>query len=503
MKNKNYASSISADNRINSFTEFKEFFNLNEYYMKIAHNNNELTIIIYNIDLLNNHRYEMKKGLESILNIQKHFKSNNHISDIYKQIISFINEGKYKIKSNSNNDTITLTLNKVIDFNLVCHKDNSNNEYLQVLSSQIKNLKNKNNICNKTILKLQEENASIKKELSELKNMILNMKQQSNHNHNQMYNYTHTKYTFDAYHRKTKSNINNKSYTNLPKNRSFNDLQVKKNEKIEDNISINEFNKKCGSSIKDENIEELNLINFKLGNDVLDYLSKLKLSQLQLLYLSYNNISDISNLKNINFEKLTLLILSYNKIIDISVLDKVKFDNLQILGLSSNKITDISILEKAKFSKLQNLYLDSNQITNIDVFGKVKFPLLQELNLSSNKINNINVFSKVNFNLLNELYLTNNNITDINVLQKVKFDQLQKLELGGNKIADINVLEKVKFPKLKKLSLNMNNISEINVLKIIDFKEMNELNLNDNIIDKKKNEMTINELEKKIKNFFV
>ena len=87
--------------------------------------------------------------------------------------------------------------------------------------------------------------------------------------------------------------------------------------------------------------------------------------------------------------------------------------------------------------------------------------------------------------------------------QKVKFDQLQKLELGGNKIADINVLEKVNFPKLKKLSLNMNNISEINVLKRIDFKEMNELNLNDNTIDKKKNEMTINELEKKIKNFFV
>ena len=32
---------------------------------------------------------------------------------------------------------------------------------------------------------------------------------------------------------------------------------------------------------------------------------------------------------------------------------------------------------------------------------------------------------------------------------------------------------------------------------------MNKLNLNDNLIDKKKNELTINELKQKNKNFFV
>ena len=80
---------------------------------------------------------------------------------------------------------------------------------------------------------------------------------------------------------------------------------------------------------------------------------------------------------------------------------------------------------------------------------------------------------------------------------------MQKLELGGNKIVDISVLEKVKFPKLKKLFLYLNNINDINILKRIDFKEMNELNLNDNLIDKKKNESTINELKQKIKNFFI
>ena len=488
MKSKNYGSSISIDSKINTFIEFKEYNNLNDYYLKVGYNNSELIIILYNIELLNGHRYETKKGLESILNFQKFFKSNNHISEIYKQVITFLNEGKYKIKHNPN-DSITLTLNKNIDFTLICHKDN--NEYLQILSNQIKNLKYKNNTCNKTITKLQEENASIKKEISELKHLISNIQ----------YNLRNSQENIHS-NKKMKSN---KSYTTLPKNRSFNNLQVvEKNEEeqFEDNISINEFNNRCGTNI-DENIQELNLINFKLGNDIIGYLSKLKLSQLQLLYLSYNNISDISNLKNFLFEQLKLLILSYNKITDISVLEKVKFHKLQILGLSSNKITDINILEKSKFGQLQNLYLDGNQITNIDVFGKVKFPLLQELNLSSNKINNINVFSKVNFNHLQELYLTNNNINDINVFEKVKFEQLQKLECGGNKITDINVLAKVKFPKLKKLVLNMNSINDISVLKQIHFKEMNELNLNDNLIDKKKNANTINELEKTIKNFIV
>lgn len=492
MKNKNYGSNIIENKQIN-YIDSKEYSNLNEYYLKVGYNNiNELIIIIYNNELLNGNRYELKRGLESIISFHKNFKSSCSISDIYKQIICFINEGKYKIKLN-HNDTITLTFNKIIEFNLIRHKEE--NEYLHVLSSQIRNLKNKNNICNKTILKLQEENASIKNELNELKNMILSI--QNNTNNRKSPENIHNS------HIKNKKLNLNKSFSNLLKNRNFNLEVVGQNSQENDFMSINEFNKKCGANIKDENIPELNLINFKLGNDILNYLSKIKLTQLKLLYLSYNNISDIKNLKYILLNHITLLILSYNKIVDISVLENVKFDELQILGLSSNKISDISVLEKVKFSKLQNLFLDGNQIINIDVFGKVKFPLLKELNLSSNKINNINVFSRVKFNQLEELYLTNNNISDINVFEKVKFEHLQKLELGGNIIEDINVLSKVKFLKLKKLFLYMNKISEIEVLNHINFKEMNELNLNDNSIDKKSNEALIKELKQKIKNCFI
>jgi len=483
MKNKVNGNNLVSENKSNQLVDFKEYLNLNEYYIKIGYtNNNELIIIIYNTELLNNHRYETKKGLEAALNLHKHFKTNN-MSEIYRQLITFINEGKYKIKLNQN-DSLTITLNKVIEFNLICRKDN--NEYCQVLSNQIKILRHKNNMCNKTIANLQEENAAIKKELNELKNMVMHLT-------------TARKNNVDN----KKLHLNN-SNSNFQKNRSSDNIhRLNRNIPDEDFMSIGEFNKKCGANIQDENIEELNLINYKLGNDIIDHLSKIKLDKLKLLYLSYNDISDIDNLKNVLLEQVTLLTLSYNKIVDISVLDKVKFDKLQILGLSSNKISDINILEKTKFSQLQNLYLDGNQINNIDVFGKVKFPMLQELNLSSNQISNISVFSKVKFYKLQELFLTNNNISDISVFEKVKFDQLQKLELGGNHIRDINVLEKVKFLKLKKLFLYMNNIIEISVLNQFNFKEMNELNLNDNPIDKKKYGALIEQLKNKIKNFFV
>ena len=83
-----------------------------------------------------------------------------------------------------------------------------------------------------------------------------------------------------------KLNTNKRSFSNLPKNRSYDNLQITKRvEQEEDYMTINEFNKKYGNNIKDENIKELNLINFKLGNDIFDYLSKIKLEQLQLLYI--------------------------------------------------------------------------------------------------------------------------------------------------------------------------------------------------------------------------
>jgi hypothetical protein len=177
---------------------------------------------------------------------------------------------------------------------------------LQVLSNQIRNLRNKNNNYSRTVTKLQEENANIKKELKELKNMILNIQNKS---------YTTSKTskknldTCNIFNKRKSSLIKS---TDFSKNRSYTNLQVVNkygNKKPEQGfITLSEFNKKCGTNIKDENIKELNLISYNLGNDIIDYLSQIKLEQLQLLYLSYNNILDISNLDNVNLNQLSFLI---------------------------------------------------------------------------------------------------------------------------------------------------------------------------------------------------
>ena len=68
-------------------------------------------------------------------------------------------------------------MNKTIEFNLICHKEN--NEYFQILSNQIRNLRTKNMNCTKANTRLQEENYSIKSEIKDLKNIILNFQHNS------------------------------------------------------------------------------------------------------------------------------------------------------------------------------------------------------------------------------------------------------------------------------------------------------------------------------------
>ena len=119
--------------------------------------------------------------------------------------------------------------------------------------------------------------------------------------------------------------------------------------------------------IKNE-IKELNIIfNLKLKDD--DNLEKLKLS-----FKSLRN-KDIEYLSKFYISNLKILNLSYNLISDINVLEKVKFENLKELNLSSNRITDIKVLEKVKFYNLESLNLYYNRISDIKVLEKVKFEI--------------------------------------------------------------------------------------------------------------------------------
>ena len=116
-------------------------------------------------------------------------------------------------------------------------------------------------------------------------------------------------------------------------------------------------------------------------------LQKLKcLSNLRNLYLSYNQINDISFLQDL--QSLQTLDLSYNQIIDVSLLQKLK--DLQNLDLNNNQINDISFLQDLQ--SLQALDLSNNQISDVSPLTT----LLRKINSPDVSFNKY-YYDKINF----------------------------------------------------------------------------------------------------------
>ena len=127
--------------------------------------------------------------------------------------------------------------------------------------------------------------------------------------------------------------------------------------KFEENLNIINL-------LKNEVVLDLN--SKRIGNDEIKYLKYLKdFKELKELNLYKNNISDISVLENVKFEKLEKLNLGWNEISNnINILKNVNFKELKVLDLKGNNISDISVLEDVKFEKLEKLYLGTNKISN-------------------------------------------------------------------------------------------------------------------------------------------
>ena len=185
---------------------------------------------------------------------------------------------------------------------------------------------------------------------------------------------------------------------------------------------------------------------------------------IQIYYKNDNNDNKINNIMNdgnkgledlckIEFKDLTELNLIFNNISDISALKNFKCEKLEILYLNKNKIADISVLEKVNFIKLKTLNLTDNIISNIKVLEKVKFQELEVLDLSNNQIFDINIFVKVNFKKLRQLFLQDNHISNVNALGSKKFENLILLDLKDNPIIEEDK-ETIKL-KLKSLYDNL------------------------------------------------
>ena len=174
-----------------------------------------------------------------------------------------------------------------------------------------------------------------------------------------------------------------------------------------------------------ENDEEIDLTNKKLGDEDIEVLSQMTFNKLIKLSLDTNDIFEIKPLTNMDLSKLQVLNLDNNCISDINIFDKMKCFNLQTLWLNNNNIKDINVFERVKLSKLQFLYLNNN------------------------KIEDITVFQRANLDSLQRLYLRNNCISDITCLEKISSNKIELVFLNKNKIDFSSQLNKELVKKLK------------------------------------------------------
>ena len=224
-----------------------------------------------------------------------------------------------------------------------------------------------------------------------------------------------------------------------------------------------------------------NFDNLKIN--VIQWIKKLKFSNLKKLHIDGNNIKNIEGLNELKLENLTHLYLHNNKINNLIEFTKIQFINLSLLDLSKNDIKNLESFYKVKLDKLKILNLSENKINDISNLKHLKFDNLKILNLSFNEIDNIEVLSKVSFINLKSLYLNNNKIQNIDIFSFIHFESLEILSLNCNNIINIESLKTSKLKKLKKLDLSFNKINNIDILISVPFVALEYLNISFNQID--------------------
>jgi hypothetical protein len=180
-------------------------------------------------------------------------------------------------------------------------------------------------------------------------------------------------------------------------------------------------------------------------------------SFLEVLDLSNNKISTISNLDKLSgLKKLRILNLSFNQIESVNLdvgsfseIDNLEFSFLEVLDLSNNKISTISNLDR--LSGLKSLNLSFNIIESVKGVGSL--PNLEILWLTGNTISYLKEFNR--FSNLKRLYLEGNSVTNLDGLDKL--EKLEKIDLRKNKIQTVPKFTK-ELTNLKRILISNNPI---------------------------------------------
>ena len=267
---------------------FKEYFNLNDHYLRLSFQENEdIHIVSYNTSLLNGIKFETLIKSEEISKKTDNINSRQ----LFDLILKKIEENKYEIKSDENCLSLILLetkdliqQNKDIVITVPKNKSHITTEYEKVLSNEIN--------------KLREENKIIKNDINDLKNMIklLNCVKDNN-NINISNNINNNKKTL------------NNEIKNIPKNNSKNKL---KNNPKNNNIKKPAKNPSIPQPKGDTNN---NLNNINNNKNIINNIKNINNSINNNIRNNNLTLSKLSNLNYLNYPQVELSPNSFNKII--------------------------------------------------------------------------------------------------------------------------------------------------------------------------------------------
>ena len=147
---------------------------IRDYFINISLDEEVISIVIYNVTLLDNIRYEIDLELDDMKNLSSCF-NNTNIIGIYNMLINLINQGKLNIEKQFNDlifsfliNDIGLPINNNSPIQLILFGEKDHNEYLVFLTDEIQKLRNKlndlnnnNNLQSQNQIKIEQNNQNI------------------------------------------------------------------------------------------------------------------------------------------------------------------------------------------------------------------------------------------------------------------------------------------------------------------------------------------------------
>ena len=145
-------------------TDSKQYENLNGYYINISYLNDKLSIILYNLELLDEKKYELEIELNDILKKHSIFKNYRTMKKVFNFLNELIHEKHYTINEGSESLIFSFLIedkeNDKIDFEINIEEKVNKKEYIRILRNIIFQSRNEINFeqNSKTEIKLNKQN---------------------------------------------------------------------------------------------------------------------------------------------------------------------------------------------------------------------------------------------------------------------------------------------------------------------------------------------------------